>query len=418
MKHTHPLRHAGALCWLGLLAPPLLAQDRLSTRLAARADQIGAGVQVSLCVQDAATGEVLFARQAERPLLPASNQKVLTTAAALTLLGPGFAHETRLLGEGPPVAGTLRGDLWLVGGGDPSLGRETLDGWARALRTAGVRRVTGGVVVDARVFEELSAHPDWERGDLSQSWGARVAGLNLDENCQGEAPVADPALAAGQALRARLAGRGVVVAGRVRRPAPGEQLPAQRLASHSAPLPDTLRITNKRSQNLFAECLLKTVGRARRGQGSWEAGAAEVEAFVLGLGVAPGEVHVADGSGLSRRNRVSARAVAAVLRHALNGEHGAVFRDSLAAPGQAGTLARRLHDLPRGARLAAKTGTLTGVRALSGELTVGGRRAVFAFLLEGAEGGRDDLDDLVRILAAELPGSGPANGIVVGVTNR
>src|SRR5690606_3630711 len=160
-------------------------------------------------------------------------------------------------------------------------------------------------------------------------------------------------------------------------PAADEAAPAgPAVWRRAAPLPRTLAVTNRRSQNLYAECLLKTLGRlpeARRpgaplrleAGGSWARGAAVVADFARRCGADPRAVRVADGSGLSRDNALSARALVAVLRAAARGPHAATFRASLARPGEEGTLSRRLRDLGPGVTLEAKTGTLTGAAALS-----------------------------------------------------
>lgn len=448
-----------------LLAAGVRAQD-LEARLRARASALPK-VDWSLQVSDLAQGTSLAGLSAERALIPASNMKLLTTAAALELLGPEFAHETRLVLEAAPQDGVVAGRLWVVGGGDPTISRRfdkepLLSDWAEALWQKGVRRIEGDVVADDRCFEALRFHPAWEASDGEEWYGAEIGGLSLNDGCldvvvsggadgpqvevkpasswlqlevqarattnkkehsfalaragadkrtlrvtgkvwtkagpyEASVPIADPGLCFVTVLREALMSRGIAVGGVARRVAEGEEPRGLTVLQRKAPLPRTLEVTNQRSQNLYAECLLKTLGRVRQGQGSWAAGAKELTAFALAAGVPAGQVLVSDGSGLSRENRLSARALVTVLRRALTGPHAAVFERSLAAPGEEGTLRSRLRELDgkSGARLRGKTGTMTGIHGLSGLLEVGQRRVVFAFLGNGPGAVRQALDDML-----------------------
>lgn len=149
---------------------------------------------VGLQVTVAETGEVLYERDAEERYTAASTTKAVTAAVALRRLGPGFRWTTRLLGAEPIRDGVLRGDLWIVGSGDPYLGRGDLARWASALRDAGLRRITGDVVADDRVFPPPRWGDGWMWNDLHLGWAAGVTGLQLDE------PGIRMALAPGDAL--------------------------------------------------------------------------------------------------------------------------------------------------------------------------------------------------------------------------
>jgi serine-type D-Ala-D-Ala carboxypeptidase/endopeptidase (penicillin-binding protein 4) len=424
------------------------------------------GTTFSALAVDAATGEVLFAHEPDRPMVPASNMKLVTTAAALARLGPEFAHETRLLGA--PPAATLTGDLVVVGEGDPTISRRfdadpLLADWAEAVWSAGVRKVTGDIVADDRAFDDARLHPDWDPDDAEHWYGAEVSALSLNDNCldvtvaggerarvtlapdtgyvtidlaaamtqdrrqhvfsiaragedrrrlrvtgkvwtradgqESSVPVTDPALFFATVLRERLVARGIAVDGVARRAREGDATPRFTYHRRRAPLLRTLEVTNHRSLNLYAECLLKTLGRRCGAGGTWAAGAEVLTAFARECGADEGEVVARDGSGLSREDRLSADALVDVLRVAV-ARPG--FVETLAAPGEEGTLERRLRDLPAGATVRAKTGTLRGVAALSGVLQLGERRVIFALIGNGGGGGREQLDDVVRALATRL----------------
>ncbi len=218
----------------------------------------------------------------------------------------------------------------------------------------------------------------------------------------GSVPVRQPSLFFATVLREQLTARGVRTVGETRRAKATEQVAGQTVWERKAPLPRTLKVTNQRSQNLYAECLLKTLGRLKGGElqrgGSWKAGAKVAEAYAKAVG-AKG-VTVSDGSGLSRGNRLSARAVVTVMRAAASGPHGELYRESLAQPGQPGTLRRRLKGLP--VTLRAKTGTLTGVAALSGFLESCEKRWAFSIVMNGKGTSKRVLDRIVKVLAGHL----------------
>lgn len=136
---------------------------------------------VGLKVVVAETGQVLFEQAAEKRFTAASTAKLVTAAAALDRLGDGFRWRTLLVATGPVEDGVLRGDLWVVGGGDPGLDRSDLRRWASALRDEGVRRIAGDVVGDGRSL----ADPLWGRGwmwdDLHLGWSIGVTALQLDD---------------------------------------------------------------------------------------------------------------------------------------------------------------------------------------------------------------------------------------------
>lgn len=134
-----------------------------------------------LAVQVAETGETLFERSAQKRFTAASTVKLVTAAVALRRLGPGHRWTTRLVADGPVGDGVLRGDLWVVGGGDPGVTRRTLAGWSHALRAAGIRRVTGDVVGDGRAFPPPRWGSGWMWDDLHLGWAAGVTGLQMDE---------------------------------------------------------------------------------------------------------------------------------------------------------------------------------------------------------------------------------------------
>lgn len=152
---------------------------------------------------------------------------------------------------------------------------------------------------------------------------------------------------------------------------------------HSPPLGDVLAGMMKPSQNQIAETLLLTVGRELRGEGSPEAGAAVVDSLLRAWSLPAGELRMADGSGMSRYNLTSPRLLTGLLAHMDRSASREVWRASLPVAGVDGTLENRMRDPPLRETVIAKTGTLTGVRALSGYLTTAaGEPVAFSLLLD------------------------------------
>jgi D-alanyl-D-alanine carboxypeptidase/D-alanyl-D-alanine-endopeptidase (penicillin-binding protein 4) len=162
--------------------------------LAARIDSVLARPElrrahVGLEVADAASGRVLYARDAERLFVPASNLKLVVTATAARLLGPGYRWRTTLYGTGPVVDGTLRGDLVLYGRGDPTFSARYgtsrtagLEALADSLRARGIRRVAGAVVGDESWFDTEHVRGDWQGYDLLWWYAAPVGALAFNDN--------------------------------------------------------------------------------------------------------------------------------------------------------------------------------------------------------------------------------------------
>ncbi len=158
--------------------------------------------------------------------------------------------------------------------------------------------------------------------------------------------------------------------------------------------------TNKRSQNFYAESLVKQVGARRCGHGSWAKGVKVIIELMASIGILPGELHMVDGSGMSRENQASPRAITTLLRHMFYEPAGAELVKSLPfSGGDNKSWKRRLAAPPYLGNVFAKTGTLAGVSALSGYARgVSGKSYAFSILLNGTRG--DPHGDQDRILMA------------------
>lgn len=229
-------------------------------------------------------------------------------------------------------------------------------------------------------------------------------------------PVDDPVFFAGDVLKRVLSDRGVSVQGGVRaqrvRDAKGTLPPQlQLVATHRTPLSAVLARVGKDSQNLFAECVLKRVGYAwsKRGGsnhpvGSWQTGGQAIVAHLQAMGIPTTGLVIADGSGLSRTNRCTARQLTSVLTKMAALPGAELFRDSLAEAGVDGSLRKRLRGLS--ASVYAKTGTMRGIRTLSGYVqSEDDHLYAFAVMFNGYSGPstpyKEIQDRICRILAGE-----------------
>ncbi len=324
--------------------------------------------------------------------------------------------------------------------------------WASDLAARGVRRVDGDLYLDAGLFEPLEIHPDWPPEQRAAWYEAPVAALSFNDNCvlvrvwpgahgglarvetvppvhlflvensarttnsprhnhlnvmrqedrlvvtgsiyqrsgplEEEVTVPDPVRFFGLALIAALGESGIEVRGGPRQVSPLPGPVWERVAVYRSSLLDAVRIANKRSQNFFAESLVKLVGARRCGSGSWRDGVKAVGEFLVGMGVPATAFRMTDGSGLSRNNHFTPRATAQLLRHMYHDSWGEEFVQSLPGAGDAdGSLRQRLTTPPYRGNVFAKTGTIEGVSALSGYArALSGRVYAFSILLNRTRG--------------------------------
>jgi D-alanyl-D-alanine carboxypeptidase/D-alanyl-D-alanine-endopeptidase (penicillin-binding protein 4) len=332
----------------------------------------------------------LYASNGRDRLIPASNQKLFTTAAALDRFGANGRLQTLVhrRGDVSPNGRLLDGDLILVGDGDPALATHgfadrrnlpltPVSDLASDIRRSGIRRIGGDVRADASVF-------DTRRGVAATGWSAGpylspLSGLSFNSGFDGGGYASSPPLEAAKALKRSLRRHGVGVTGRVgRSEAPDSILAQDPLASvGSPPLKKLAAATNKPSNNFFAEMLLKRLAAEGDRKGTTRRGASKVERFARR--VASGDQAV-DGSGLGRGNRATPRQVARLLTAVQRGPGGGAFRSSLPLAGREGTLANRMRGTAAEGRCRAKTGTLSGVSALSGYCRAGHGTVAFAIL--------------------------------------
>jgi D-alanyl-D-alanine carboxypeptidase/D-alanyl-D-alanine-endopeptidase (penicillin-binding protein 4) len=351
-------------------------------------------------------GEVA-AHNPDQPLLPASNQKMLTAMSVLASMPGETTLATEIRSAGPQVGPVLQGDLFLVGGGDPTLtrhGPHSLDALAGQIAARGIQVVSGSLIGDESRYDAARSAPGW-RPEHVPIYIGPLSALVVDRNQHRGDPAyaADPLPGNVAVFRAALIRHGVKVAGPDGRGTapPGTAVLA---ALTSPPVGRLVHEMLLRSDNLFAELLLKEVGLRVRGAGTSAAGLV-AGAEVLGQAHVPTDGESADGSGLSRANHRSARQWRTMLQAALTQPWGRAFREALPVAGHSGTLSRRMRAGPVAGNVRAKTGWIDEARALSGYLTTGsGRNAVFSILINGTTPATKvipAIDELVATIAAD-----------------
>jgi D-alanyl-D-alanine carboxypeptidase/D-alanyl-D-alanine-endopeptidase (penicillin-binding protein 4) len=412
-------------------------------------------------VRSLATGERLFERNAGRLMMPASNMKILTLAAAAEILGWDYRFTTTLETSGTIENGTLKGDLVIRGGGDPSInardGRAAavIADWAAALTAAGIQQIDGRILGDDQLFDDDGIGPGWAWDYLQFGYAAPVGALEFNEDVArltvsagaeagtpasvsleagsglqlvnrvttnaagsrnvieyrrrldesvlevsgsiaiGSAPVqrtvavVNPTLFFAQCLKDALIARAIAVSGTaadldaVAAEFVGVATERRIIATTtSPPLTEIATVLMKVSQNLYAETLVKAIGAARGGLGTYEGGLTAVRSVLTTWGVPADGYVIADGSGLSRHNYVTADTITAVLARMYADErHRAAFVATLPIAGKDGTIDTRMRRTRAEGNATAKTGSIANVRSLSGYVrTRDGEPLVFSVL--------------------------------------
>jgi D-alanyl-D-alanine carboxypeptidase/D-alanyl-D-alanine-endopeptidase (penicillin-binding protein 4) len=452
--HSHTLySHAPCLALLLLLfscpfsahaqAPLGPALDKILDAPALKGGVTGA------IVCRVADGKTLYAHDADLRLMPASNRKLFTSAAALELLGPEFRVHTDVLAAAPPDAnGTITGSVYLRGGGDGLLSPADLDALAGTLSSAGIKRVEGGVVGDGTRFAGGPYGFGWEWDDFSDEDFPQISGLEINEGVlevrvmPGQAPgdpvvvTLDPltgyvplavtaqtgakdaadtctafrpwdkndfvitgTLPLGQTLTQKipvqnpaLLAANLLETALVRHgiaviglPSTGSSLPNAVVLASHPSLPLSEYIV--RMNKPSDNLLAESLVRELDSAGTYDAGHARETPFFRTLGVDTETIALMDGCGISRRDYVTARSVSVLLLGMHREKNWPLYYASLPIAGVDGTLKNRMIGTPAQNNVHAKTGTLSQARALSGYVTGrSGRLYVFSLLMNNYPG--------------------------------
>lgn len=396
-------------------------------------------------------GDVLFAQNANKLMMPASNMKILTMAATAEQLGWDYRFPTTLETLGAVEDGTLRGDLIVRGGGDPTISTRdnrnelVFDEWAAALKSAGITAIDGRIIGDDQAFDDEGIGPGWSWDYLEAGYAAPIGALQYNENTadviiapgaaagdpaivriapgagytiinrvltgqpkpqgeprgpiniqrridspvlmlSGEIPlgseemrrtvaVLNPTLYFAQSLKDALIARGITVAGDavdIDDVVPeltngGSHERHVLVTTQSPPLREVGTVLMKVSQNQYAETFLKSIGAARGGLGTTNAGRRAAAEVFTNWGIPSDGYVMSDGSGLSRYNYIAPATITTILgkMHA-DPRHRDAFLATLPIAGKDGTISNRMRGTPAEGNAIAKTGSIANVRSLSG----------------------------------------------------
>ncbi|WP_285709798.1 D-alanyl-D-alanine carboxypeptidase/D-alanyl-D-alanine-endopeptidase [Microtetraspora sp. NBRC 16547] len=428
--------------------------------------------RAGVVVRNADTGEELYTLDGGKLFAPASNTKLLTSAAAMETLGADYRFTTDVLSKGK--------DLYLRGTGDPTMLTADYDALAAKVAASGVKVVTGRLIADDTWFDDVRLGTDWAWDDEPYYYAAQISALTASPDTDydagtvkvsvapGDGPgkpakvtttpdtdylkivnkavtgddtdvlverehggntvvitgtvadpynewvtVWDPTLYAASLFRKGLAAHGVRVIGPTAHGATPSE--AKTVATReSMPLSQLLTPFMKLSNNMHAEILTKAMGRKVSGEGSWSSGLAVTKSFAKANGVQT--LSLRDGSGLSRMDGLTPSGIASLLVAAKGKPWFPAWYDALPVAGQAdrmvgGTLRSRMRGTPAAGNVHAKTGSLTGVTALSGYVTSAeGEPLVFSILTNGyLSGAPRDLEDRIAVRLAQFTRSAPAD---------
>jgi D-alanyl-D-alanine carboxypeptidase/D-alanyl-D-alanine-endopeptidase (penicillin-binding protein 4) len=439
-----------------------------SAELAARIDSIinqssQKKVKYSIAIVKADTGEMAYSHNANEAMLPASNMKIITSAAALKYLGPDYEFKTEV--------GLCGDTLVIKGGGDPLLGDAATDakyqrepGWvfkdiAEKLKQEGKTAIKD-IIVDGSIFDDERVNPNWPREQLNQWYACEVSGLNYNDNCiaitvkntdgsitvstepetgfvkitnevkpiqkgnggagayrnrkpnsitlkgkckkqQGfDYAIENPAEFFGVLLREHLAEAGIETNGQILEEPVNCNY--RKIAEYSTPITDCLARCNKNSLGLAAEALLKTIAAKNGKNGSWAEGRELISRYMLELGIEQEEFYIDDGSGLSRENRLSADAITKVLLDVYKGRNWDLYKNSLMIGGIEGTIGKPFKDENYKGKIFGKTGYIAGVKSFSGICSGNEGEYIFSILANNAKGKtREAINDIAKAIVDE-----------------
>ncbi|MCP5505501.1 MAG: D-alanyl-D-alanine carboxypeptidase/D-alanyl-D-alanine-endopeptidase [Chlamydiales bacterium] len=314
-------------------------------------------------------GATLYERNAKSRFVPASSLKLFTAGAVLEYLGGNDCFETRVAVDGEMKKGTLMGNCYLVGSGDPSLtGIDLVD---LVEQMGDLQKIEGDVVLDVTCFEDGPMGPGWMWDEGSDAWAAPMSALNIEHNCLEEQAVSHPEELTAALFKGILDRKGIKVTGKVKlgKVIEGATVVARHL---SQPMKELIKVAVKDTDNLYANCLFKKLGP------SWEKGKERMEEFLLQT-IGKNSIVMVDGSGLSRYNAVAPHEMVEFLKKM---KSNSLFIDSLAIGGVDGTLKYRMGMIPKKVR--GKTGSMTGVSSFCGYVTTNtGKEFALAIFVSG-----------------------------------
>lgn len=441
---------------------------------------------VSLCVADAESGEVIIDSNSGISLTPASVMKLITTAAALELLGPEYTFRTRIgyTGTLNKRWGRLKGNIVITGGGDPALGskyfpdqyKNFVDTWVAEIKKLGIKRIKGRIIADDSYYDYQPVPGKWLWEDTGNYYGAGVYGISVFDNtyeihfktyfensspvikeiipveCSSEltnlltssgtsdegyvfaapysaegwmagkipvnlddfvlkASVSDPPLLLARIVNDKLKAAGIRTSGSPSALRTEKKYNAEKVIPiteiNSPHLAEIIEVLNHESVNLFAEHLIKELGKKFKNEGTTVAGAKVITEFLKNSGIDTNGMFIEDGSGLSPLDAINTRELVRLLVYMqTKGKYFPQYYASLPDAGKEGTLKNSFKDQLFDSRLRAKSGSMTRVRSYAGYFTTkSGKKMVFSIIINNFSGPSkkivSEIEDNIRELISK-----------------
>ena len=343
--------------------------------------------QMGLMVWDLTDDCQLFAMNQRQLLRPASTMKLVTAITALDYLGTNYQYTTSLYYKGDITDHTLQGDLYCVGGLDPSFSYGDLDAFAQSVKQQGIDTIRGSIIADKTMKDTLK----WGEGWCWDDDNPTLSPLLVDRK--------DNFL---MQFISALSRHDVVLEDITIREGQVDE-EATLLSQHKTSIDQILLRMMKDSDNLYAESMYYQIAAHRNHPGKALYAQRQEKALMERAGLNSSHYKLADGSGLSLYNYLSAECLLRLLRYAY--QHQPVYKHllpSLPIAGEDGTLKKRMTDTHAEGNVQAKTGTLTGIISLAGYCTASnGHRLRFAIINQGtlsAKAARSFQDKICDIL--------------------
>ena len=321
---------------------------------------------VAVMIVNLADGDTLGRHNTSMPLLPASIMKAVTTATLLEKASADYRYHTPIYIDGPLDMGILRGNLIVEGACDPSVnsavepfGQDIIEEITDALRLAGITKIEGNVLIDETAYGGTPRPASWHPSDFKEAYGTGIHTFNFENNANGRKSVENPSRVFMSRLKRALSAEMITIDGKDL----GEGKRTLLFEHVSPPVDEIMRSCMMRSDNMFAEAMLRTYGKLEGKDGSTETAATRELAYWTDRDMPMEGVEIIDGSGLSRSNRVTADFMTGML--GVMGDN-ATYASFFPLAGQEGTLKSFLAETPLDSYIAMKTGSMKGVQCYAG----------------------------------------------------
>ena len=321
---------------------------------------------VAVMIVNLADGDTLGQHNTSMPLLPASIMKAVTTATLLEKASADYRYHTPIYIDGPLDMGILRGTLIVEGACDPSVnsavepfGQDIIEEITDALRLAGITKIEGNVLIDETAYGGTPRPASWHPSDFKEAYGTGIHTFNFENNANGRKSVENPSRVFMSRLKRALSAEMITIDGKDL----GEGKRTLLFDHVSPPVDEIMRSCMMRSDNMFAEAMLRTYGKLEGKDGSTETAATRELAYWTDRDMPMEGVEIIDGSGLSRSNRVTADFMTGML--GVMGDN-ATYASFFPLAGQEGTLKSFLAETPLDSYIAMKTGSMKGVQCYAG----------------------------------------------------